>query len=268
MNRRLMQVAAASAVALFATSLSVPAAHAADSLTITVSPVSEVSGATLTVDGDASPDCVAAGAYEVTLTYTRADGETATATATGVLPAENSVFSAEIVIPEDARAGGEDDAPASITATATCDSETTTSQTEQIGILFHEGEVTVDPATVRPGDSFTVSGTECYGGGFEIIIVPAGGDVGDADVAASDTLPDGEHGFSVELIVNDDAEAGDYEVYAFCAGSTLTTASLVVQAAPLPPSAPRPTPSPTSTPPTTQPAAPAAPVDAAADFTG
>jgi hypothetical protein len=269
-NRRLAQVAAASALALLTTFLPVPA-YAADSLTITVEPVSAVSGSTLTVDGDASPDCVAAGTYDVTLTYTRADGATATTVVSGVLPAANSIFSAEIVIPEDARAGAEEDAPASIAATATCDSETTTSQVEQIVILFHEGEVTVDPATVQPGDSFTVSGTECYGGGFEVIIVPAGEDVGDAEVTVSDELPEGEHSFSVDLVVEDDAAAGAYEVYAFCAGSSLTVAALTVEPAAAAPGGPRPTPTPTptaTTAPAATPAAPATPVGAVADFTG
>jgi hypothetical protein len=267
-NRRLTQAAAVSALALLASFLPIPA-YAADSLTITVDPVSEVSGGTLTVDGDASPDCVAAGTYDVTLTYTRADGETATAAASGVLPAVNSVFSTELVIPEDARAGGEDDAPASITATATCDGETTTSQTEQVVILFHEGEVTVEPATVLPGESFTVSGTECYGGRYEILIVPAGEDVSDAEVVAAADLADGVHNFSVELTVDDEAPAGDYEVYAFCAGSNLSVAALTVEAAPLPPGGPRPTATPTATPTSTAPPAAApTPVEGVADFTG
>lgn len=271
-NRRLKQVAAAAALAVGAALLPAPA-YAVDSLTITVDPVSEVSGGTLTVDGDASPDCVAAGTYEVTLTYTRADGQTATEVVSGVLPAANSVFSAPVVIPEDARAGSEDDAPASVTATATCDGETTTSQTEQIVILFHEGEVTVEPASVEPGDSFTISGTECYGGSYEVVIVPAGEDVGDFEPAVAETLPDGEHTFSVELTVAESAEPGDYEVYAFCAGSNLTIAALTVEAAPAPPGGPRPGATPTATPTaTTPPAAPPAaaptPVAAEADFTG
>ena len=269
MNRRLGRVAAVSALALVASV--VRPAYAADTLTITVEPETQaMSGATLTILGDAGPDCVVAGTYEVTLTYTNAEGDEATEVVSGVLPAVSSVFSADLVIPEDARAGAPEDAPASVAATATCDGETATSQTEQIEVLFHEGELTVTPDEVEAGDNVTVSGTECYGGGYEVVVVPAGQDVGDAEVAAADSLPDGTHDFSAELTVVDSAEAGDYEVYAFCPGSIHNVGALTVTAVPGS-GGPRPTPSPTATtaPPTAPTAAaPAAPVDAEADFTG
>lgn len=268
MSRQLRQVAAVAALALVAGLPTAPA-YAADSFTIGVDPLSDVSGATLTVDGDVSPDC--AGTFTVIFSYTNADGAVATVVTSADLNPVESVFSVPIVIPEDARWGTADEAPASVSATATCAGEAPTpSSPDSIEILIapHDGELTVTPAEVGPGDTLTVAGTECYGGSYDVFIYPVGADLDDVDVAATGTLADGVHDFTVDIPVADDVAPGEYTVNAFCAGSSTYEGVLAIAAGPNSRPTPRPTPTASNPTPTSGAAAPAVPVAAQADFTG
>jgi hypothetical protein len=221
---RLVSGAAVAALTLLA-SLPMSAAHAA--VALTVSDAAPLPGAAITVSGDGD-DCPAAGGnpgtYSVRLRYTVPAGTTADVTETGNVSAVGT-FTANLTIPENAVT----EAPASITATATCAGGVQNSNTVALTIGHRSGTLDLSVATVAAGGDVTVTADNCYGGEYLVVYGAQGGDPNNFESGASGT-PAADRSFSVVLTIPATTAAGDYDVYALCPGTQYTTQPLAVTA--------------------------------------
>jgi hypothetical protein len=241
MYLRPSHVLALTAALVFPAATALPA-QAGNNLAITATPDHAHLTESFTVDGTGG---CATTAYTVTFTYTNHDGDPATATANGTTNGSGA-FSQSITIPEAATAGE----PASVQATVACQSPLT-SNTLPITIDTFTGVLSLDKTTGEPGDTVTVSGTNCYGG--DVVVLFTDGDAAD-EVAV--TLDSQAHTFTGTYTLPD-APGGDYAFAAECPGSQFEDQGFALVND-------QPAPSPTTAPP----APPATVVDDNADFTG
>ncbi|HEV2888904.1 MAG TPA: hypothetical protein VGX28_00860 [Frankiaceae bacterium] len=214
---RLSRLAFAVAATAAMTAFPVAPAGAGSNVSITAAPTTLKPGEQTTVTG--TTDCNSV-AYTVTITYTKPDESTGTATANGTTDASGE-FTQAIALPEDATAGE----AASVSAAVACGGGSQNSNTVNLEVEAYEGTLTVDPTSGETGTTVTVHGTNCYGGDVTV----AFGD-GEEFPYEVDVVLAPDKTFSGTFTIPDEAGPGSYAFAAACPGTDYNLAPFTVVA--------------------------------------
>jgi hypothetical protein len=204
------------------------------SFTITVSPTSLHPGESTNVSGDTAGPACANDGVAVTLTFTKPDGSTGTATVNTTTNASGHFDAVAVTVPDTAVAGE----PASVQAViADCSADsgnTRASDPTKLTILAYEGSFTTNKGSGKPGTTVHVAGTNCWGGDVVVVFTDGANEDEVAVTLKSDKT------FSGDYVVPD-APGGNYAFQAQCPGTDYAPrAFLLVNPAKPPAPAPKP----------------------------
>jgi hypothetical protein len=185
---------------------------------ISAAPTTLKPGEQTTVTG--TTDCNSV-AYTITLTYTKPDDTSGTATVGGTTDASGE-FSQAITLPENATA----EEPASVSASVACGGGSQSTNTVNLTVEAHEGTLTVDPTSGEKGTTVTISGTNCYGGDVYV----AFGDGEEFPYEAENVTVHEDKTFSGTFVIPNDAGPGQYAFAAACPGTDYNLAPFTVVA--------------------------------------
>jgi hypothetical protein len=235
-----MGVAAALAPAL--------AAHAAPTVTLSVAPHHGVPGAAITGTinvAECSPDSIS-----VTGTYVDVDGEDATTPAVAATNQGNGVWSAALTVPADAARTSLSDEPVTFTATpdSACDPDSQAPESRRADsrraaalpaavvatgtatVVVDDlaaATLTVTPASVKAGGTFTYSISSCVGGIADFYLEDNDGNDTDIEESTVTSHPSAT-AYTGTMTVPADAVTGDAGVFLECAQSGPADAALLI----------------------------------------